>query len=69
MLKWLAQRFILKQLNRCLESLDKKYDLDTYVFKVKKIVVFLNLLLSKLEDKQITKEESEELLQLVKELF
>lgn len=69
MFKWLAQRFILKQLNRCLESLDKKYDLDTYVFKVKKIVGFLTLLLSKLEDKQITKEESEELLQQVKELF
>ena len=69
MFKWLAQRFILKQLNRCLESLDKKYDLDTYVFKVKKIVGFLTLLLSKLEDKQITKEESEELLQQAKELF
>lgn len=69
MFKYFAKKYAVRCVNDIIKTIQKKCDIDKWHAKITKIVAFLQKVLKTLDDKVITDEEAEIIVDETKKLF
>lgn len=69
MVKYFAKKYAVRCVNDLIKAIQKKCDIDKWHAKITKIVAFLQKVLQALDDKVITDEEADMIVDETKKLF
>ena len=69
MFKWIAKKYCVSLVNDCIAHLNSKVDIEKYRSKILSILNVLNSLLAFLDDKQISADEADIIVEQTKQLF
>ena len=66
--KWFAKKYVISIINDVIEAAKSKVDIETWKQRVKNVIQLCNLLLETLDDDKLTEDETDKIIDSVKEL-
>lgn len=67
--KWFAKKYAVSLVNDAIKAIQDKVDIDIWISRINKVIAYLQSILKKLEDKKITADEADAIIDETKELF